>query len=158
MKKIYTIFILISLISHLTSISFAQVNFEPVNSSVYSFLERMSQKGIIQTNEEILPFSRMYIAEKIKDIEDRRQETENRSQKSEFRIRNSEKTDKNLTNKISSMEEEELEFFIREFSSELNKLGFDLTEYEVKNKLVDLESDNFGFDKYNRFRLFSYDN
>lgn len=113
--------------------SLAQVNFEPVNNSVYSFLERMSIKGIIQLNEEIKPFSRKYIAEKLLEVKSKRVKVK------------------------SNIEKEELKFYIREFSAELKKLGMDLSEYEAKDKLIDLKSDKFGFDKYNRFRLISYD-
>ncbi|MBK8946917.1 MAG: hypothetical protein IPM32_16835 [Ignavibacteriae bacterium] len=119
---------------HLTS-SFAQVNYEPVSNSVYEYLERLSNKGVIQLNEEILPFSRKYIAEKIKQIGDRKLESGNR---------------------ISEIEGKELEFYIREYAPELERIGFDLKDYVATNKLIDLKSNNFGFDKYNRFRLFSY--
>ncbi len=110
----------------------AQVNFEPANRSIYNFLERMSIKGTIRLNEEILPFSRKYIAQKIIEIDKQK-------------------------NKISALEKEELAFYIREYSSELRREGFDLGKYRAKKKIIDLNSDNFGFDKYNRFRLFSYD-
>lgn len=128
-------FLLITIYFLLVPTAISQTNFEPVSNSIYSYLERMSQKGIIQTNEEILPFSRKYIAEKLKKIV--------------FRIQNSEFN-------ISEIEKEELEFYIREFAVELERLGFDVDNYEAKNKFIDLKNDNFGFDKYNRFRLFSY--
>ncbi|MCP5061882.1 MAG: capsule assembly Wzi family protein [Ignavibacteriae bacterium] len=131
MKTLAKIFISTFYFSLLLSLN-AQVNFEPVNKSVYSFLERMSNKGAIQLNEEILPFSRIYISEKIIELD-------------------------KIKSKLSKLEKDDLEFYIKEYSAELKKLNFDLQNFEAKNKLIDLKTDNFGFDKYNRFRLFSYD-
>ncbi|MFZ1290140.1 MAG: capsule assembly Wzi family protein [Melioribacteraceae bacterium] len=139
---LHFIFLLFTFYLSLFTSAFAQVNFEPVTSSVYSFLERMSSKGIIQTNEEIMPFSRMEIAEKLLLIHNSKF-----SLPAEERIQNS---------KITNIEKVELEFYIREFSVELKKLGLDLNDYEAKRKLIDFKNDKFGFDKYNRFRLFSY--
>jgi len=129
MKILIKIFLIVVITSILAN---AQVNYEPVNNSAYKFLERMSIKGIIQLNEEIQPFSRKYIARKIIEIEKRK-------------------------NGLSDIEKDELVFYIKEYSSELRKQGFNLSPYESKNKLIDLKSDNIGFDKYDRFRLFSYD-
>ncbi len=125
-------FLLISNFLILSSV-FSQTNYEPVSSSVYSFLERLSGKGMIQLNEEIQPFSRLYIAQKMIEIKSKKLEVK------------------------SELEEEELKFYIREYSSELNKLGFDLSDYHGKGKLFDLGTDRFGFDHFNRFRFFSYD-
>ena len=129
MKNIIRIFLIVISLPLFVN---AQVNFEPVNSSVYNFLERLSIKGAIQLNEEILPFSRKYIASKLAEIDKRR-------------------------SKLSNIEKDELYFYIKEYSSELRKLNFNLKPYEIKKKLIDLNSDNFGFDKYNRLRLLSYD-
>lgn len=113
--------------------SSAQINYEPTSNSVYGFLERMSNKGLIQLNEEIKPFSRMYIAERIEEV---------RSQKSKVK---------------SNIEQEELAFYEIEFANELKRLEVNVAEINANKKLIDLGSKNFGFDKYNRFRLFSYD-
>lgn len=122
---------------------FSQVNYEPVSNSVYNFLERMSNKGIIQLNEEIKPFSRRYIARKIKIIH-----------VSELKIKNEKlKIEKQ---RISGIEKEELEFYVREFAEELKRLGLDLSDYEGKKKLIDFKSDEYGFDEFNRLRLLSY--
>ena len=126
MKKILLILLLLTPV-------FSQVNFEPVTSSVYNYLERLSITGAIDINEEIMPFSRIYIAGKLIEIDGKRES-------------------------LSSIEKDELDFYIREFSSELKRLGFDLAKYEAEgNKIIDLGSDTFGFDKYNRFRLVSYE-
>ena len=144
----------------LTTITLAQVNYESTNNSVYRFLERMSGNGIIQLNEEIKPFSRMYIAEKLKEIADN---IGIRHQKSDIGNRKVKAGSRRLEvgsqskDKISELEMEDLNFYIREYSSELRGLGFDLSRYEAKKKPIDFGTDYFGFDKYNRFRLFSYD-
>ncbi len=45
----------------------AQTVFEPLNKDIYSYLERLSQKGIIDLNDLIKPLSRKYISEKLID-------------------------------------------------------------------------------------------
>ncbi|RPI67061.1 MAG: hypothetical protein EHM47_15410, partial [Ignavibacteriales bacterium] len=52
-----------------TEILLCQVVFEPANSSVYNFLSRLSLKNIIIFNDELLPLSRMVIAEKLVEAE-----------------------------------------------------------------------------------------
>lgn len=130
MKKYIRLLLLIYLLPMLSLQ--AQVNFEPIEKSIYNYLERLSTKGIIQLNEEILPFSRIYLAQKLIEID-------------------------NNKNSLTSLEKDELIFFINEYAHELKKLDFDLSLYETKNKIVDLNSDILGFDNYNRFRLISFD-
>ncbi len=113
------------------SIALAQANYEPVNKSVYGFLERMSLKGVIRLNEEILPFTRMYIAEKLIGIAENQDE-------------------------ISDLEKEELAFYVRDFSVELKNLNFNVEKYVARHKFIDFKSKYFGFDRYNRFRLLKY--
>lgn len=52
---------------------FAQVSaqslFEPVNSPVYELLSRLSQKGIIEFNDQIKPLERQYIFSKLSEAE-----------------------------------------------------------------------------------------
>ena len=60
-KQIITLVILLLL----TSLLSAQVNYEPLNKSVYEYLENISTQGYIVLNTEIKPFSRRYIAEKL---------------------------------------------------------------------------------------------
>ncbi|MBK7978847.1 MAG: hypothetical protein IPK06_02310 [Ignavibacteriae bacterium] len=156
----------------LFTVTFSQVNYEPATSSVYSFLERMSAKGIIQTNEEIMPYSRMEIAGKLQRIfqyskmgisvsQNLNEKQNDKSLNTNSVADNDSKNKSQIRDnsvKISGMEENEFIFYIREYAVELDKLGFDLTDYEVKHKLIDLKNDNFGFDKYNRFRILSYSN
>jgi hypothetical protein len=46
----------------------SQVVYEPLNNSVYNFLERQSVKGLIQVHDEVKPFSRMSIAKKLIEL------------------------------------------------------------------------------------------
>jgi len=48
---------------------FSQVVFEPVYSSIYNFLNRLSVKGVIVFNDELRPVSRKLIAEKLLEAE-----------------------------------------------------------------------------------------
>lgn len=52
-----------------SGIAFSQIVFEPVPSPVYEFLNRLSVKGIIDYNNELLPVSRKLIAEKLIEAE-----------------------------------------------------------------------------------------
>jgi hypothetical protein len=46
----------------------AQTVYEPVGSDIYSFLSLLAQKGIIEFNDQIIPVSRIYIAQKLLEI------------------------------------------------------------------------------------------
>jgi len=90
----------------------AQVVYEPLYKDVYSFLTRLSTKGIIEYNDEIRPLSRMYIAEKLLEAGE---------------------SQSNLT----AIEKEELEFYKKDYylefrmmtqddqSKNLNYVGYD---------------------------------
>lgn len=77
------------------SISLAQVVYEPLHRDVYSFLSRLSQKGLIEYDDLIRPLTRKYIAQKIEQIE-------------------------SLKDNLTSLEKEELEFYKSEFGRELD--------------------------------------
>jgi len=47
----------------------SQVVYEPLYNDVYSFLLRMSTKGVIGYNDEFRPLPRKYIAEKLLEAE-----------------------------------------------------------------------------------------
>ncbi len=112
-------------------INLGQVNFEPMGNSVYSYLERMSNKGIILLNEEIKPFTRIYIAKKLTEIY------------------------KDKT-KLSLLEKEELNFYIIEYASELNETGFDLSQIKKDKKIFSLWN-YIGYDEFGRLRLLKYE-
>lgn len=105
------------------SLSFSQVVYEPLSSDVYSFLSRLSQKGIIELDDQIRPLSRKYIAEKLSTLNQ-------------------------TTEKLNSLELEELNFYLADFGREIDLLNNVKAE---KEKVSSINKDQFG-----RYRLFSY--
>lgn len=117
------LFIKIFFILTFNSVTFSQVVYEPLGSDVYSFLSRLSQKGIIELDDQIRPLSRKYIAEKLSLL----------------------KLD---TNKLTSLEVDELNFYLTDFGRELDLLSNTKVD---KEKISGISKDLFG-----RYRLFSY--
>lgn len=105
------------------SLSFSQVVYEPLGSDVYTFLSRLSQKGIIELDDQIRPLSRKYIAGKLLSV-------------------------KQLSEKLTSLETEELNFYLTDFGRELDLLN---NVKVKKEKISSINKDQFG-----RYRLFSY--
>ena len=68
----------------------AQVVYEPLDNDVYSFLDRLSSKGIIVFNDLVKPVSRKYIAGKIVEAG-------------------------NKISMLNSLEKEELEFYKKDY-------------------------------------------
>ena len=64
MRK-FPLLIFIALFLIFQSFISAQIVYEPVGNDIYSFLSLMSQKGIIEFNDQIKPVSRKYIAQKL---------------------------------------------------------------------------------------------
>ncbi len=83
----------------------AQIVYEPLDSDVYSFLDRLSIKGIIEFDDLVKPLSRKYIAEKITEAEKKIQ-------------------------MLNSLEKEELEFYKKDFFQEID--GFDKKNIDKK--------------------------
>lgn len=81
----------------LNSLIFSQVVYEPLHRDIYSFLARLSQKSIIEFNDQIRPVSRNYLAQKLLEA----------SQNS---------------NELTSLEKEELEFYRKDFLQEFELL------------------------------------
>jgi hypothetical protein len=110
----------------------AQVNYEPVNKSIYIFLENLSIKGLIKFNDEVRPLSRMYIADKL---------TEMTSKKG------------NLTN----LEAEELDFYLKEYSDEITnkRIKISNSSYNTASDST-CRNDFLRFGKTDRLRFFSY--
>lgn len=77
---------------------YSQVVFEPVNSDIYTFLSRVSQKGIIKYDDQIKPLPRSYLAGKLQEIS---------SQKAH----------------LTQLEKEELKFYRSELGVEINNLN-----------------------------------
>jgi hypothetical protein len=82
----------------LLTLSYTQVVYEPLRSSVYSFLANISQKGIMEFNDQIKPLSRIYIAEKLIEIE-------------------------NIKEKLTRLEQKEYEFYCQDFAFEINQIN-----------------------------------
>lgn len=93
MKKSLFIFVIVS-----SAISFAQVVFEPANSSVYDLLNHLSVRGIIEFHDELKPFSRLELASKIIEAE-------------------------KCHDKLTTLDHEEIEYYKKEFAPELSLLG-----------------------------------
>ena len=72
----------------------AQIVFEPLNKDIYSYLDRLSQKGIIELNDLIKPLSRSYISRKLIDAGEN-------------------------IDMLTDLEKEELNFFEKEYFIEL---------------------------------------
>src|ERR1035437_6792701 len=72
----------------------AQTVYEPVGNDIYSFLSLLSQKGIIEFNDQVKPVSRKYIAQKLLEINSK-------------------------SDQLTSLEKEEASFYNKEFGFEL---------------------------------------
>ena len=66
-NKVFLLYVLLFTFNF--SLLSAQVVFEPINNNIYNYLDRMNIKGVIQLDSEVKPFSRMYIAEKLLEID-----------------------------------------------------------------------------------------
>jgi hypothetical protein len=117
------IFFLLFLVFSSTSVLLSQVVYEPLHRDVYNFLRRLSQKGIIEFNDLVRPLPRIYIAEKLFEAD-------------------------SLSSKLTSLEKDELVFFIRDFYHEQ---WFLEESTEHKNHL-----DFVSNDPAQRWRFFSY--
>jgi Capsule assembly protein Wzi len=101
----------------------AQVVYEPLYEDVYNFLGRVSQKGIIEFDDLIRPLPRKYISDKLLEAD-------------------------SLSSQLTSLERDELEFFLKDFFHE-RWLS------EGNNKQTE-HLDYFGYDPSDRWRMFSY--
>jgi hypothetical protein len=79
------------------SIAFSQVVYEPIHSDVYTFMDLMAQKGVIQFHDEIRPVSREYIAKKLLEL-------------------------KETGSELTDLEKEELDFYLKDFGMEIANL------------------------------------
>ena len=87
--KLFTcLFILLTMSIH-TQVK-AQMVYENINSGVYDYLDRMSQKGLIQYHDLIKPISKSILYTKVLEL-------------------------KLIENKLSSIEKNELEFYLKEY-------------------------------------------
>lgn len=111
-----TILSIIFLLLIVVSASFSQVVYEPLNSDVYIFLNRLSQKGVIDFDDQIRPLPRKYIAEKLSEL-------------------------KNISEGLTSLEKAELDFFLSDFGREIDLVN----DVKVKKPILSsLDKDQFG--------------
>jgi hypothetical protein len=87
-------FLLPALLFSLISAFSQEVNYHVSNWSVYDFLDEMANEKLISLNSAIKPYSRIFIAEELKEIYDKRDQLNSRQQK-------------------------ELDFFLQDFNKEL---------------------------------------
>lgn len=59
----------------------SQVVLQPITSSVYEFLDEMAQEKKIELNSAVKPYSRMFIAKKLEEINEQQTELNKRQQK-----------------------------------------------------------------------------
>lgn len=112
--------------------STAQIVFEPIsNVDIYNFLNRLAQKGVIEFYDNIKPVSRKYISEKLEELK-----------QSEI--------------DLTSLEKEELEFYLKEYGVERLFSNEDKKDSSVLSIIRNDRNILFGYDKYDRWRLFSY--
>ncbi len=95
---LYSILIQIIILSDILS----QTIFEPLNRDIYSYLSRISQRGIIDLDDQIKPLSRKYISMKLSALKDD-------------------------NSRLTPIEKDELEFYLQEYGFELS---FDNTDYK----------------------------
>ncbi len=91
MKPSYIFFLIILSFST----TFAQITYVPLQNEVYNFLDRLSQKGVINYDDLFKPLSRKYIAEKLNEA-------------------------KAKINMLTNLEKEELDFFESDYLFENN--------------------------------------
>lgn len=106
----------------------AQVVYEPLYKDVYIYLSRLSQKGLIEFDDQIKPVSKKYIAERLLEIS-------------------------SMEDKLTILEKEELAFYKKDYFSEINFLSNPGdTLLNGKRGKVNI----FGKDAAGRYRLLSY--
>ena len=108
----------------------SQVVYEPLNEDVYNFLRRLSQKGIIEFDDQIRPLSRIYIAERLYLA------------KMAFSYP-----------MLTSLEKEELKYFIKDYYQEMSFIDKrnGINRYDTGDQL-----NYFNYDHGDRWRMFSY--
>jgi hypothetical protein len=105
------------------STAFSQVVYEPLHRDVYQYLSRLAQKGVIEFNDQVKPVSRIYIAEKLNEL--------------------------NINpSAITSLEKEELNFYLMDYDRELKFIRNE----KIENEEITIA----GKDPARRTRLFSY--
>jgi len=121
------IFVFVFMCFLLSTISIAQINYEPINNNIYDFLEDISIKGIVKYNDEVKPLSRSYIAKILIEIDSKKES-------------------------LSNLEKEELEFYYKEYFDEM----YNRNATAEKEGGSVYRNDLLKFGKTDRLRFFSY--
>lgn len=132
----YIIFILL-IIGYQSSVIIAQVVNVPLENSVYNFLERQNLKGNISLNDEVKPYPRVYIAEKLVEIR-------------KIAINSGSK------NSLSKVDLDELKFYEQEYFYEISKIKNRKNEADINRDKINLLNQTEGNDIKERWFLFSY--
>src|ERR1035437_2650527 len=109
----------------------AQTVYEPIGSDIYSFLSLLSQKGIIEFNDQIKPVPRKYIAQKLLEINSK-------------------------ADQLTSLEKEEASFYNKEFGFELDFINPQNRLNNSAGNSFQPFLNYLGNDQFGRLRLFSY--
>ncbi len=135
MKNLTKYILFILFVTFQFSILKSQVVYEQTNKSVYLFLERMADKGVITLDDLVLPLSREYIYEKLIEIDS-------------FRL--------NFYD-LNTVESDELEFYLKDYN--LEKSLKNSKKISTKNEIQDssITWNNFVKDSLGRYRLFNYE-
>ncbi len=94
LKRIIVLLALITLVLPI----YSQIVMQPITSSVYEFLDEMAQMKYIEINSSVKPYSRIFIAKKLVEIEKHAEELNKRQKK-------------------------ELDFYFKDFNKELKAKG-----------------------------------
>jgi hypothetical protein len=130
MNKTRTCILVLSFLIFQSFIS-AQTVYEPVGSDIYSFLSLLSQKGIIEFNDQVKPVSRKYIAQMLWDINQN-------------------------SDQLTSLEKEEVAFYKTEFGFEMDFIIPPVSITKPHLFGTPAYIDFLGRDVFGRLRLFSY--
>ncbi|MEA5257725.1 capsule assembly Wzi family protein [Arcicella aquatica] len=96
----------------------SQIVYEPTYKTVYSYLSRLAQKGVIDLNDVTLPLSRTYISVKLDSLD-------------------------NHHELLTSLEKEELVFYLKEYTIERNLTKEIAVDKPFKSILHANENDRF---------------
>ncbi len=88
----------------------AQIVFEPLSNDVYSYLERLSQKGILEFDDLVKPIPRKYISEKLLEA-------------------------KSKIDNLTKLEKDELEFYEKEYWIEIENFDREGEDTNSSNSL-----------------------
>ena len=117
-KNYLFLYIFISLTSNFCIT--AQVVYEPTYHTVYAYLSRIAQRGVIEYDDVVLPLPRNYIVQKLEELV-------------------------NLSSKLTPLERKELVFYLKEYKLERMLSDTNLVKNENKYILKQSENDRFRF-------------